>query len=316
MTFDEELRRAFDTLRDRLTDGIAREVQRVTDELVRSAEDHARPADVPQNAAPAAASERLLGSIRSIGAGRSLSEILETLVNCAAREAGRAAILLVRGDRLAGWRLVGFGPEFETAGAVDISRAGGGIIADAVHTRDTAALDGTDRNSAPSFAALTADREAVAVPLVLAGQVVAVLYVDQGLSGPPSSTWRATVEVLASHAARSLEALTAIKAARAMTQTPPETNGNDGSDPGDEDQAARRYARLLVSEIRLYHEPDVVAGRQQRDLATRLGGEIARARVLYEQRVPPELRQRTDYFHDELVRTLAEGDASLLEVRT
>lgn len=319
MTFDEELRRAFDALRDRLQHEIAREVQRATDELVRSAQDRAAAAGTPQGAAPAAAGEPLLESIRSIGAGRSLSEILETLVSFAAREAGRAAILLLRGDRLYGWRLVGFAPEFETAGAVDISHVEGGIVADAVRTAETAPGNGANQSSPPSFAGLTADRESVAVPIVMAGQVVAVLYADQGMSGPPSSVWRSTVEVLASHAARSLEALTAVKAARAMTETPPDATGNaaaESGDPGDEDTAARRYARLLVSEIKLYHEPEVIAGRRQRDLATRLGGEIARARVLYEQRVAAELRQRADHFHDELVRTLAGGDASLLEVRT
>ena len=84
----------------------------------------------------------------------------------------------------------------------------------------------------------------------------------------------------------------------------------------EEDTSARRYARLLVSEIKLYHESAVIDGRRDRDLATRLGGEIARARAMYEQRVPPHVRERADYFHDELVRTLANGDASLLEVRT
>jgi hypothetical protein len=69
---------------------------------------------------------------------------------------------------------------------------------------------------------------------------------------------------------------------------------------------------LLVSEIKLYHEPAVAAGQRERDLASRLGGEIARARVLYEQRVPAAVRDRTDYFRDELVRTLANGDATLL----
>ena len=39
-------------------------------------------------------------------------------------------------------------------------------------------------------------------------------------------------------------------------------------------------------------------------------------RTLYEQRVPPEVRQRTDYFHEELIRMLADGDASLLEVKS
>jgi len=36
---------------------------------------------------------------------------------------------------------------------------------------------------------------------------------------------------------------------------------------------------------------------------------------LYEQRVPPDVRQRADYFHDELVRTLADGDATMLELK-
>ena len=74
-------------------------------------------------------------------------------------------------------------------------------------------------------------------------------------------------------------------------------------------------ARLLVSEIKLYHEEAVVEGRRDRDLATRLGGEIARARVMFEQRVPSHVRERADYFREELLRTLANGDASLLELR-
>jgi hypothetical protein len=68
-----------------------------------------------------------------------------------------------------------------------------------------------------------------------------------------------------------------------------------------------------VSEIKLYHEPAVIAGRLEGDLGARLGGEIARARLLYDQRVPPHVRQHADYFHDELVRTLANGNARLLE---
>jgi len=47
-----------------------------------------------------------------------------------------------------------------------------------------------------------------------------------------------------------------------------------------------------------------VAGRREHDLSERLAGEIARARVLYEQRIPPEKRGHVDHFHDELVRTL------------
>src|SRR4029077_7997938 len=109
----------------------------------------------------------------------------------------------------------------------------------------------------------------------------------------------------------------AFKAARALmarSESPEAASGAGGGAGAEEDASPRRSARLLISEIKLYHEAVVVAGRRDRDLGTRLSGEIARARVLYEQRVPPNVRQRANYFHDELVRTLADCDAGLLEL--
>ena len=80
----------------------------------------------------------------------------------------------------------------------------------------------------------------------------------------------------------------------------------------DEDASALRYARLLISEIKLYHEDAVNEGRRDANLLARLGQEIARARRLYEERVPAEVRGRADHFGQELVRTLANGDPRLL----
>ena len=155
------------------------------------------------------------------------------------------------------------------------------------------------------------------IPIILAGDVVAVLYADdQGAApAPGSKSWPEALEILARHTAKCLEALTAVKAARVLTGTPATDRANGSrADADDPDTSAKRYARLLVSEIKLYHEPAVVAGQRERDLASRLGGEIARARVLYEERVPADVRERTDYFRDELVRTLANGDATLLQL--
>jgi ElaB/YqjD/DUF883 family membrane-anchored ribosome-binding protein len=81
---------------------------------------------------------------------------------------------------------------------------------------------------------------------------------------------------------------------------------------GNGEESARRYARLLVSEIKLYNEGAVRAGRQQRDLLHRLRDEIERAKRLYQERVPPAVGARDQYFHQELVQTLADGDPSLL----
>jgi hypothetical protein len=68
----------------------------------------------------------------------------------------------------------------------------------------------------------------------------------------------------------------------------------------------------LISEIRLYHEPAVNEGRQHRNLLSRLAPEIEKARLAYDERVPAGVRGHTDFFHQELIRTLAGGDATLL----
>lgn len=75
---------------------------------------------------------------------------------------------------------------------------------------------------------------------------------------------------------------------------------------------ARRFARLLVSEIKLYNGSKVNDGRRNHDLYTRLAEEINRSRKVYEKRVSPAVAARFDYFYDELVQTLAEGDKEKL----
>jgi hypothetical protein len=75
---------------------------------------------------------------------------------------------------------------------------------------------------------------------------------------------------------------------------------------------ARRFARLLVSEIKLYNEQAVNAGREQGDLYDRLREAIDRSRDMYEKRVKPAVASKFDYFHYELMNGLAEGDAKKL----
>lgn len=75
---------------------------------------------------------------------------------------------------------------------------------------------------------------------------------------------------------------------------------------------ARRFARLLVSEIKLYNEPKVKEGRSRGDIYDRLREDIDRSRQMYDKRVAPPVAARHDYFHQELVNTLAEGDPAKL----
>ena len=75
---------------------------------------------------------------------------------------------------------------------------------------------------------------------------------------------------------------------------------------------ARRFARLLVSEIKLYNEAKVAEGRRSYDLYERLKDDIDRSRQMYEKRVSPVVAAKFDYFYDELVHTLGEGDSAKL----
>ena len=71
---------------------------------------------------------------------------------------------------------------------------------------------------------------------------------------------------------------------------------------------ARRFARLLVSEIKLYNEQKVTEGRESGDLYDRLREAIDRSRDMYDKRVQEPVAAKFDYFHYELVNALAEGE--------
>jgi hypothetical protein len=264
------------------------------------------------DAADLATGERLAEALRALDRAGSLSEILTTLATVAGREAPRAAVLLVRGDNLVGWRFVGFA---EQSAAFEAPLAESGIIAEAVRSETTVSSE-TSTAAAPPFADAGGGGERLAIPIAIGGQVVAALYADRGSvdrdARPPRFGWSLTLEMLARHAARALEAVTAFRTAQLMTEASPQSKPSGTGTASEEEHAARRYARLLVSEIKLYHGAEVAAGRRERDLAIRLGGEITRARALYEQRASSHGPATPDYFEEELVRTLADGDASLL----
>jgi hypothetical protein len=265
---------------------------------------------------------RLADAIRNLDEARGLSEVLERLVQCSGHEVDRAAMLLVKGERLKGWRLAGFTPGGPPARSIDLGIEEAGLAGAVVESGLPASRpsDAAEGPGLPPFAAGSGERHAMALPVRVGGEVVAVLYADAPRSDEPSSDarWPAILEVLVRHASRVLEAMT-VQQAAGLSLPRPMAHGSHSTVPGPVEQAgngdedtARRYARLLLSEIRMYHEPIVDAGRRSGDLMSRLHGEIERARKLYEARVPESVQARGEYFDQELVRTLAGGDRTLL----
>lgn len=299
---------------------------RLTSELTR--ERHAREQDArDQQQADAAISEariaerqsqlatveRVLNAIKTMDTGRSLSDVLGSLIASAGAEAPRVALFVVNGSELRGWKSTGFSTP---AASLQASVKDEGLLGEALRRREpVVTADGTGP-AAPAFASLTAGRAAMAVPLLVGAQPVAVLYADDSSDGTPAApaSWPEAIQILGRHASVILAHLTAARAAEAMrrSSSPTASQPTGGAPAGEDGNSARRYARLLVSEIKLYNEAAVSVGRQKRDLLARLKPEIERARSLYTQRISPAVDSRGALFQQELVHTLADGDASLL----
>ena len=291
MALDEQLPQAFERLAGRLCDELTRELRNAATEAMAAARAE-REAAVEEGSSRAraeaeqrtqaqllaavsdveararatdlVAAARLIESIRAIDRARSLSEILDTLVSCAGHEVERAGVLVVRDRELRGWRFIGFNPGGAAASSIVISFDDSGILGEAIRTGTAVSADTAGDLGAPGFAQAPSGREPLAVPIAVGGDVVAVLYADRGESDAAdtrrvAATWSGTLELFARHAAKCLEAATAVKAVRVLSTSPPIGVGGAPADPDagrqdasrDRNESAGRYARLLVSEIKL-----------------------------------------------------------------
>lgn len=75
---------------------------------------------------------------------------------------------------------------------------------------------------------------------------------------------------------------------------------------------AKRFARLLVDEIKLYNQPKVEEGRRNRDLFERLRDDIEKSKTTYDKRYGNSVAAPSNYFAAEILRILANGDVALL----
>jgi hypothetical protein len=94
----------------------------------------------------------------------------------------------------------------------------------------------------------------------------------------------------------------------------PATDPFAGLSPEDADlhRKAQRFARLLVDEIKLYNQVKVSEGRKNKDLYDRLKEDIEKSRATYQKRYGNTSAANADYFNNEVIRSLAEDDVSIM----
>jgi hypothetical protein len=162
-----------------------------------------------------AAMERLLDAFRRLDQATTLTALIDALAEAAAGETTRSAVFVVRGREVRGWRVAGFSDAPADVRLVSVPLDGAGAIG--VCVRSKARVEITPATFAGSgdlgFIAGVDAAAGLAMPVTLGGETAAVIYGDDAGTGGPAG-WRETIEILARHASRCLEAQTAIRAAK------------------------------------------------------------------------------------------------------
>ena len=206
------LETALEAARDEAERVLAQRVGEVQAETERTL---AALAELEEALAAAPKSEEVLGrvvdGVRRLDRASSLTDVLNALAEVAGSEAQRAGVVIVEGDRIRGWRFVGFEPGLPPAGQVELAVGDAGIVGEAAQSAAprsvVAGAEPGAGGSVPAFMTLPSGANAVAVPVMVGGDVSAIVYGDDG-GGEPPAGWRESLEILARHAGHCLEGLT------------------------------------------------------------------------------------------------------------
>ena len=278
----------------------------------------------------------LNSAVSSIHDGEAQPEILRALLEGAAKFSGRAALFVIRGGTATGWQGRGFDDD-EGIKKFSVDAAAG-LASRAIQDRMPAAAAAAEFDSKfVSAVGNPSDGNAVVLPLVVKEKVAALVYADAGTG--EGTLDPSALHLLVRSAGQWLEMLALRKAggggaaaaaeperetqpepppqapARAVEPPPPPPAPEEPEIPAEDQEVhkkAKRFAKLLVDEIKLYNQAKVTEGRQKRDLYDRLKEDIEKSRATYEKRYGKTPAASGDYFSREVVRILAESDAALM----
>jgi hypothetical protein len=277
------------------------------------------------------------------------SEIFRALLEGTAVGAPRAAVFLMRDGRWKGWSSIGYSQTAALTHRQTTAPADSGWLAALAAEEDVRWRSLAAGESVPDFGQPHA-AEAVGLPLRVGGKAVAIVVAERRAAEHPWSpaalsilcqsarlrleldlAWRrlksqsgaaaaaepaAPAPAASTMAAREPEATPSVASpapAGAATEIAPWSGmaaGTADTDPRREE--ARRFARLIATDIRLYNEEAVAVGRRERDLARRLGEQLQRGRDAFSHRFPDLGPDGAKLLDDAYVQVLAGGDASLI----
>lgn len=312
------------------------ELERLEAELAEAKKKSAKAPEPPPGGGP---TDLLNAAVLNIFDAQSQSEILKALLDGITQFAGRTVLFVVKSGNLSGWQ----GRGFDDDGAVKGMALSGssGMAGRAISDKEpvSAAAAEFDQAFVDSYGNPVVGNGTV-LPLVVRDKVPAVVYVDAGTAAPGKYD-QSAVQLLVRSAASWLEMLALRKAGGAGEESKPEAapaveaappppppppppaapapaaaaaaepSGLSAED-AELHKKAKRFAKLLVDEIKLYNQAKVTEGRKNKDLYSRLKEDIDKSRSTYEKRYGSTAAGSAKYFEAEVIRILADNDGSAM----
>ncbi len=261
--------------------------------------------------------ERLNQTARRMKQAESREVWIQTFLERAAEFCGRAALFAIKGKTVhyeGGFDIENEAGETLTEFPLEAAPAFG----NAVEAKDTVVAMATARELSEPVARVfgeSPERRAYLFPFAYRGKVAGILYAEADeksvdVNGLELLTALAETTIETGEAERSPSGLIRILPSEETT-TPLEWSVLPR--PDQEFHArAERFARNRVAQIMLYKIHQVRSGRESRDLYATLKEDIDAGRESFREQFLQVNPSVPDYFHAEVVRTLAKGDSAIL----
>jgi len=250
---------------------------------------------------------------------------IHSILDAAAEFCGTAAFFLVtsKGLKMEGAR----GARTSGAADVDIPLASAPAFAGAIESKETVVAMGTAGELSQTIASLLGDgseRRVYLFPVVVRQNAVAVLYAEPAADSIDVNG----LELLVSLASSSIETTETVTVrtpagdlVRDIGRAPAAEAPKPAAKPSWAELSkseqelhlrAQRFARTQVAQLLLHRVNQVRTGRASHSLYRTLRGEIDAGREAFRQQFFENCPSMVDYYHLEIVRTLAQDTVDVL----
>jgi hypothetical protein len=264
--------------------------------------------------------------VRKIASASNQLLLIGSIIEGIKRYCDRAALFLLRDDKLVGWRGKGFSGENgqisdEELKRIFFSLSANTVLKSVIETKK--AYTGDPIHKPDDFLIYNRlgggkPKKILVMPFFVKGKPQAVIYADS-LAGAPIKA--KVIEILATVGELSLDMLpirqkllAKIKTHEFVEDTEVEQRAFERSDEFEKTSAPvrendpERYARVIINDIILYNKKVVEDGIKNKNLYEVLKETLLQAKELY-------LRRSSDlrYFEEQMVNMLAKGDRRALK---